>query len=139
MKKLILIMLFLITYGVVFSQKKDTITTKSGLKYVQLKAGNGKNPVDGQKVKVTYTAKFTNGKVFESNADDVPFKFTLGAKEVIPGWDEGFKLMSVGEKGVMIIPARLAYGKRGSKDESGKYIVPPDTDLIFEVILVGFK
>jgi FKBP-type peptidyl-prolyl cis-trans isomerase len=73
--------------------------------------------------------------------DDTPFKFTLGKKEVIPGWEEGFKLMSEGEKGYLIIPANLAYGKKGVKnpDNANKYLIPPDTMLIFEVELVSFK
>lgn len=120
---------------------KDTITTPSGLKYVCLKKGDGVKPVAGQKLKVFYTGKFMNGKEFESNRGSSPFKFTLGKREVIPGWDEGFPLMSKGEKGVLIIPSKLAYGKRGSKDpfDESVYSIPPDTDLIFEVELVNFK
>lgn len=139
MKKIIFIILFVVCHVSLFAQKQDTVKTKSGLKYVQIKPGTGKKAVDGQKLKVYYTGKLMDGKVFESNADDSPFKFTLGKKEVIPGWDEGFKLMSAGEKGVFIIPAKLAYGKYGSKDEDGNYTIPPNTDLIFEVELVSVK
>lgn len=140
MKKIIFIILFLSFHATVFSQKKDTVTTASGLKYVQIKAGKDtKKPVDGQKLKVNYTLRLHNGKTIESNMEDAPFKFELGAQEVIPGWDEGFKLMSAGERGYLIIPAKLGYGKRGAKDENGKYTIPPDTDLIFEVVLVSFK
>lgn len=139
MKKLLFILLLGVIQVTAFAQKSDTITTASGLKYVRIMPGNGKKPVNGQKLKVNYTLRLKDGKEIESNMNDAPFKFTLGAKEVIPGWDEGFKLMSAGERGYLIVPSKLAYGKRGSKDEDGKYIVPPDTDLVFEVLLVSFK
>jgi peptidylprolyl isomerase len=140
MKKIIYVLpILLLISSLSFSQKKDTVTTASGIKYVQLKAGNGPKPVDGSTVKVYYRAKFMNGKEFESNYGGKPFKFVIGKKEVIPGWEEGLKMMSKGEKAVFVIPAKMAYGKRGSKDDDDKYIVPPDTDLIFEIELVDFK
>jgi len=141
MKNIIFIVLFFFVQTAIFAQKNDTIKTKSGLKYVQVKPGNGKKPTDGQKLKVLYRGTLKDGTVFDSNMDGAPFKFTLGKKEVIPGWDEGFKLMSAGEKGYLIIPAKLAYGKNGVKDEEnpGKYTIPPNAELIFEVELVGFK
>jgi FKBP-type peptidyl-prolyl cis-trans isomerase len=54
MKSIIFIFLCLFVQTVAFAQKKDTICTRSGLKYVQIKAGNGKKPKDGQKLKVFY-------------------------------------------------------------------------------------
>lgn len=140
MKNLLVLALFLIC-SVSYGQKKDTVITDSGLKYVQLKKGKGELLKDGQKVKVYYTGRFLNGKQFETNTDDKPFKFELGAQEVIPGWDEGFKLMRVKEKGLLIVPSGLAYGKSGVKDwkNEAKYHIPPNTDLIFEVEIVEAK
>lgn len=132
---------FLVVLGASAQSTKDTITTPSGLKYVQIKAGKGEMLKDGQKIKVYYTGKFMNGKQFETNRDDKPFKFTLGTGEVIPGWDEGFKLMKAGEEGILIIPANLAYGKSGVKDFNDErvYHIPPNSDLIFEVEIVNAK
>lgn len=140
MKVIISIGITLLFSIAAFSQK-DTVITKSGLKYVQIKAGNGVKPVDGQKLKVLYKGTLKNGSVFDSNINGSPFKFTLGKKEVIPGWDEGFKLMSAGEKGTLFTPSKLAYGSRGveNPDDISKYIIPPNADLIFEVELVSFK
>ena len=140
MRSLIFISLILFSNTLAFSQK-DTVTTKSGIKYIQVKAGDGKNPVDGQKLKVMYKGTLKDGSVFDSNTGGSPFKFVLGKKEVIPGWDEGFKLMSAGEKGTLIIPSKFAYGTRGveNPDVPGKYIIPPNADLVFEVELVSFK
>jgi len=124
------------------AQKRDTITTETGLKIIQLKAGNGIKPKDGQKLKVFYRGVLRNGKEFDSNmGGKSPFKFTVGKKEVIPGWDEGFKLMSKGERAILIVPSKLAYGKNGVKDpeDDRKYMIPPDAELLFEVELVDFK
>jgi peptidyl-prolyl cis-trans isomerase A (cyclophilin A) len=139
MKKLLFVLLVLSCVS--FAKAQDTLTTKSGLKYVQTKKGEGAKPVKGQKVKVHYTGRLENGKVFDSSKEGGPFKFTLGNKEVIPGWDEGFMLMQAGEKGFLIIPANLAYGKKGVPDEDnpGKYIIPQNATLTFEVELISFK
>lgn len=120
---------------------QDTLKTASGLTYVVLIKGTGKQPTKGQKVKVHYTGRFENGKVFDSSKEAGPFKFTLGAKEVIPGWDEGFMLMHEGEKGVLIVPSMLAYGKKGvpDSDNPGKYIIPPNATLMFDVELISVK
>lgn len=142
MKKIMLAIALMAFSAGAFAQKKDTITTPSGLKYVQISPGNGTaKPVKGSKLKVRYRGTLPDGIVFDSNMGDAPFKFTMDAKEVIPGWEEGFKLMTEGEKGYLIIPARLAYGKKGVQhpEDAGVYIIPPNSDLIFEVELLSFK
>ncbi len=140
MKSIVLFFL-LLSFFIGSGKAQDTLKTASGLKYVMLTKGTGKQPAKGQKVKVHYTGKFENGKVFDSSKDAGPFKFTLGAKEVIPGWDEGFMLMHEGEKGILIVPAKLAYGTKGVPDDDhpGKYIIPPDATLTFEVELISVK
>jgi FKBP-type peptidyl-prolyl cis-trans isomerase len=137
---------FIVLCGLMLSfalsvQAQDTLITASGLKYIILTKGTGPQPIKGQKVKVHYTGKLQNGKVFDTSKEAGPFKFTLGAKEVIPGWDEGFMLMHEGEKGILIVPSKLAYGKNGVPDENnpGKYIIPPNADLTFEVELISIK
>ena len=80
------------------------------------------------------TRKLLDGTVFDSSVDrGEPIEFELGTGRVIPGWDEGIALMKKGEKGILYIPSELGYGPR----DMG--VIPPYSNLIFEVELVDFK
>src|SRR5262249_33850408 len=126
-------------FGQKDDQKKDkpeekVITTKSGLKYVELKEGTGEAAKAGDTVSVHYTGWLKDGKKFDSSVDrGRPFSFKLGAGMVIKGWDEGVAGMKVGGKRKLIIPSELAYGK------SGRGPIPPDAELTFEVELLQIK
>jgi len=108
--------------------------TESGLYYVPIKAGSGESAQPGDKVTVHYTGSLISGKVFDSSIGKSPIQFTLGAKQVIPGWDEGIAMMKKGEKAKLIIPSKLAYGKNGA----GQDILPYST-LIFDVELINIQ
>jgi len=119
------------------AQEEKVITTKSGLKYIDHKIGTGTVAENGSKLQMHYTGWLyengKRGKKFDSSVDrGKPFVFTLGAGEVIKGWDEGIKGMKVGGKRELIIPGNLAYGSRGYPG-----IIPPDATLNFEVELLG--
>src|SRR5947208_7986172 len=78
-------------------EEKEATKTKSGLKYLDLKKGDGAEAKKGAKVFVHYTGWLTNGKKFDSSLDrGKPFDFELGAGDVIKGWDEGVAGMKVG-------------------------------------------
>lgn len=107
----------------------------SGLQYEELVVGTGAQPKAGQQVLVHYTGWLTNGDKFDSSVDrQKPFQFTLGAGEVIKGWDEGVGSMRVGGKRKLTIPPDLAYGDRGAPGA-----IPPNSTLIFEVELLGVQ
>lgn len=111
------------------------ITTESGLKYIDLKAGTGKSPQKGDVVVVHYTGTLTNGKKFDSSVDrGKPYEFKIGVGQVIKGWDEGVMSMKVGGKRKLIIPPELGYGARGAGG-----IIPPNATLIFDVELLDIK
>lgn len=111
------------------------ITTPSGLKYIDLTAGQGPTPKKGDRVVVHYTGTLTDGTKFDSSVDrDKPFVFTIGVGEVIKGWDEGVSTMKVGGKRKLIIPSNLGYGKKGAGG-----VIPPDATLVFEVELLNIE
>jgi len=96
--------------------------------------GTGTEAAAGKKVSVHYVGTLTNGTKFDSSVDrGEPFEFTLGAGQVIEGWDQGILGMKVGGKRRLTIPSDLAYGSRGQGP------IPPDATLIFEVELLQVK
>ena len=111
------------------------VTTPSGLKYTDLKMGEGEEAKPGQKVDVHYTGWLTNGTKFDSSLDrGKPFSFKLGAGQVIQGWDQGVAGMKVGGKRKLTIPPGLGYG---SQSVGG--VIPPNSTLVFDVELLGVK
>lgn len=111
------------------------IILKSGLKYIDVEVGEGPAAVSGKDVTVHYTGTFPDGKKFDSSVDrNEPFAFRLGAGQVIKGWDEGVAGMRIGGKRKLFIPPALGYGKRGAGS-----VIPPDSDLCFEVEILGVE
>jgi peptidylprolyl isomerase len=110
----------------------DLNTTNSGLQYAIETEGTGVIPETGDVVQVHYTGKLADGTVFDSSIEHgQPFVFPLGEGMVIPGWDEGVSLLSVGSKAKFIIPSALAYGEFGAGN-----VIPPNADVYFEVELL---
>lgn len=115
------------------TESEKTITTDSGLQYVDLVEGTGATPQRGQRVVVHYTGTLAeNGAKFDSSRDrNQPFTFNIGIGQVIPGWDEGVGTMKVGGRRKLIIPPNLGYGARGAGG-----VIPPNATLIFDVELL---
>jgi FKBP-type peptidyl-prolyl cis-trans isomerase len=111
------------------------VTTPSGLKYTDVKVGEGEEAKAGQVVSVHYTGRLTDGTKFDSSLDrNQPFSFKLGAGQVIQGWDQGVAGMKVGGKRKLTIPPGLGYG---SQSVGG--VIPPNSTLVFDVELLGVK
>ncbi|KAJ6826984.1 peptidyl-prolyl cis-trans isomerase FKBP43-like isoform X1 [Iris pallida] len=118
------------------AQSHKPRTFPNGLVIEDLAMGkpDGKRASDGSKVSVNYIGKLKNGNIFDSNVGQRPFKFRLGAGQVIKGWDVGVKGMRVGDKRRLTIPPSFGYGERGA----GKKI-PGNSWLVFDVELVGVQ
>ncbi|XP_010488632.1 PREDICTED: peptidyl-prolyl cis-trans isomerase FKBP15-1 [Camelina sativa] len=87
----------------------------------------------GDKIKVHYRGKLTDGTVFDSSFErGDPIEFELGTGQVIPGWDQGLLGACVGEKRKLKIPSKLGYGESGSPPK-----IPGGATLIFDTELVA--
>lgn len=108
---------------------------------------NNQKPMEGDKVKVHYIGKFTNGKLFDTSVESAakeantfqqgrpyePLEFTIGKHMMIQGFEEAVKMMNKGEKATVLIPSNLAYGTQGRGE------ILPATPLIFELELVEIE
>lgn len=99
----------------------------------EIEEGSGEEAKSGDEVTVQYVGvDYKNGKEFDSSwSRNEPFSFTLGAGQVIPGWDQGVEGMKVGGRRELIIPPELAYGETGSPPAIG-----PNETLIFVIDLL---
>ena len=105
------------------------------LKIEDVKVGTGAEAVVGKLVSVHYTGTLTDGKKFDSSVDKgEPFRFPLGAGQVILGWEKGILGMKVGGKRKLTIPPSLGYAER---EIAG--LVPPNSTLLFDVELVAVQ
>jgi FKBP-type peptidyl-prolyl cis-trans isomerase FklB len=110
--------------------KPGIVTTTSGLQYMIEKVGTGAKPTPGDKVKVHYTGRLIDGKVFDSSEQrGTPAEF--GVTQVIRGWTEVLQLMPIGSRWKVFIPSDLAYGDQGAGADIG-----PGSTLIFDVELL---
>lgn len=133
--------------------KTTGTTTASGVIYKITQKGTGVKPADGTKVNISYAGYFEDGTLFDSNFEEVAkaygkydakraaqggykaFPFEAGKKDgMIPGFLEGLSSLSFGDKAMVIIPSQLAYGEAGAGG-----IIPPNTNLVFEIEMTEIK
>jgi FKBP-type peptidyl-prolyl cis-trans isomerase len=117
-------------------------TDKVRLEVAEVAAGAGGEARPGRRVAVHYTGWLfhpdkpaNHGRQFDSSRDrGEPIEFTIGAGDVIPGWDQGISGMKVGAKRTLVIPPNLAYGRNGMPPA-----IPANATLVFDVELTGVK
>ncbi len=117
---------------------KPKVTVPKGappkkLEIREIEAGSGAEAKSGDEVTVQYVGvNYKNGEEFDSSwSRNEPFSFTLGAGEVIPGWDQGVEGMKVGGRRELTIPPELAYGEAGAPPAIG-----PNETLVFVIDLL---
>lgn len=105
-----------------------------------LRVGTGAEAVDGKVVTVNYavwlfstTAAENKGTLVDTSVGRTPLQFTLAGGSVIPGFDRGVVGMKVGGVRRLVVPPELAYGATGNQS------VPPNSNLVFEVELLGVQ
>lgn len=101
-------------------------------------AGDGATLEAGKKASVYYRGWLTNGTMFDQSRTDAngqlqTFSFTLGAHQVITGWEQALAGMKVGAVRLLIIPPSVGYGS------SGQGSIPPNSVLVFQVQLVAVE
>ena len=114
----------------------------TSMQSTQIKAGTGEAVAPGKIAVVQYTgwlyeasAKDNKGKQFDSSRNvGQPFRFPLGAGQVIKGWDQGVVGMKIGESRRLVIPPDLAYGDSGAGG-----VIPPGATLVFDIDLVAVE
>ena len=128
----------IITFAVMLiavSCSKEKQTMSNGLVIEDLKIGDGQEVEKFNIVTVNYTGLLENGTKFDSslNPGRTPFRFTVGAGQVIKGWDEGLMGMKIGGKRKLTIPPDLGYGSR----DNGP--IPANSTLTFEIDLLTIE
>ncbi len=128
-----IITLAVFLFAVSCSKEKQTMS--NGLQIEDLKIGVGSEVKKFDIVTVNYTGTLEDGTKFDSslNPGRTPFRFTVGAGQVIKGWDEGLMGMKVGGKRKLTIPPELGYGSR----DNGP--IPANSTLIFDIDLLGIE
>ena len=119
---------------VVYSFKVLSEKEEPKLQAIILEQGEGAEAKKGDKLSVYYAGELEDGTQFDAREEGEPLIFTLGDRQVIPGWDQGLVGMKVGEKRKLVIPPELAYGEQGKPG-----IIPPNAVLIFRVELLGIE
>jgi FKBP-type peptidyl-prolyl cis-trans isomerase len=105
--------------------------TPEGVFFTAHTEGVGKEPQQGDFVKIRYVGKLLSGKVFDESPKNEPFAYRFGTQQVIEGWDIALKRLRVGAKVTIYVPAKLAYGTMGIGTS-----VPPNTPLMYDIELV---
>lgn len=115
------------------AQREGVVTLPSGLQYEVIEEGDGATPGRRSTVVVHYSGTLIDGTPFDSSLQrGEPARFPVN--RVIPGWTEALRLMQVGDKWRLFIPADLAYGDRGVGP-----VIAPGSTLIFEVELLEVR
>ena len=113
---------------------EGAITTKSGLQYLEVSAGNGAAPEVGKIIKMNYIVSLPDGTViYTTYSSGKPEKVVWGRTELLPGWEEGVGMMKAGGKAKLVLPPDLALGAEGAGN------VPPNSQLIMDIELVSVE
>lgn len=134
MKSYLIYILFSLSSIVLFSQN----TTPSGLAYEIFTKTDGEKPKKGDEVKLKILGVLEDGRIFQ---EQVKMSMIVGQEGYLPGFLEAVEILREGEKGRFVLPPSLGYGAKGTRDDFDpeKYLVPPNSTIIFEIELLKIK
>ena len=113
---------------------ENVVKSDTGLKYVDVKEGEGPAAKVGDTVEVFYTGWLKDGKQFDTNVGKEPLSVNIGRTQVIMAWTEGLVGMKAGGKRRLIVPPNLGYGEAGDPPE-----IPRNAELFFDIEVVKIK
>jgi peptidylprolyl isomerase len=120
------------------STSGDTITTSTGLRYIDDSVGTGAPLPWCRLVQVHYDGYLLDGTRFDSSRDiDRPLLFTPGIGALIDGFEQGVIGMQLGGTRRLIIPPELGYGSEPVRDQNGTIIIPANSTVVFDVEVLG--
>ena len=120
----------------------ETQQTRSGVRFAFRERGTGPLAKANSRVAVRYTGFLPDGHIFDDDAaSGGPLRFRVGRGQVIAGWDELLPLLPAGSRVRAWIPAALAYGANGVRDpdDSTRFLIPPNTELVFELHVISVR
>jgi FKBP-type peptidyl-prolyl cis-trans isomerase FkpA len=123
------IVALLVAFGVAHATR---IVQFNEVKVIAIKDGKGPSPTTSDVALINYVGKLTNGKVFDHGE-----RSPMPLEGVIPGFSQGLQKMKAGGTYRLEIPAALAYGSEAKRDASGQEVIPANSDLVFDVQLIG--
>jgi FKBP-type peptidyl-prolyl cis-trans isomerase FkpA len=116
-------------------------TPRGEFSQTDVRVGTGSDAVPGRRLSVQYTGWLYDparpeqkGSQFDTSVGRAPFSFTLGAGQVIRGWDQGVPGMKVGGQRRLVLPPELGYGSAGSPP-----VIPPNATLVFDIELLDVQ
>uniref|UniRef100_A0A7S0NFI8 peptidylprolyl isomerase n=1 Tax=Hanusia phi TaxID=3032 RepID=A0A7S0NFI8_9CRYP len=122
----------------------DAVTVKPGLSYIDKKKNDGilsgltAGVNEGDFVVIDYIAYLRDGTIFDNTRKrGKPVAFQVGKKQVVPGLDQGIVGMKAGEERQIFMKSEFGYGARGVCIEDKGCLVPPNTDLVYDVTLIS--
>lgn len=113
---------------------EGAITTDSGLQVLEVVAGDGPTPQEGDLVTMDFSGTLPDGTLFgDSYSSGQPITVVYGSGQLLPGWEEGLGLMKEGGTAKMVLPPELAFG------ETGMGMIPPNSEVILDVELLSVE
>jgi peptidylprolyl isomerase len=110
------------------------VTTDSGLQFLELTAGDGPSPQEGNVITMNYIASLPDGtEIYNTYTQNQPSTAIFGRNQLLPGWEEGVGMMKAGGKAKFVMPPELAFGDQGAG------MVPPNSQIVMEVELLSVK